>query len=370
MRAVRVFDRIGDEYEQLVWCHDAPTGLRAIIAIHSTVLGPALGGTRYYPYASEDDAVEDVLRLAKSMTYKSAMAGLDLGGGKAVIIGDPARDKSEAQLRVYGRFVESLAGRYLTAEDVGTTQADMDIIWRETRCVTGVSPYLGGSGDPSEATAHGVWAAMKAVAAHLDRSPEADSNGELAGLHVVVSGVGKVGSVLTRLLVKSGAKVSVSDTDAGAVDAAVEQLGVAALDVDEAHSVACDILAPCALGATLNDRTVSELRCRAVVGAANNQLSHAGIAAALRAREILYAPDFVVNAGGVISIADGLTGFHPDRAAAAVARIGPTTRAVLTRAEDEGTTTVAAAESLATQRIASVGATKRVRTYVANADRR
>ena len=182
---MRIFDRIGDEYEQLVWCHDAATGLRAIVAIHSTALGPALGGTRYFPYASEDDAVEDVLRLAQGMTYKSALAGLDLGGGKAVIIGDPARDKSEALLRAYGRFVDSLAGRYLTAEDVGTTQADMDTIWKETRCVTGVSPYLGGSGDPSDATAHGVWYAMQAVAEHL-----AGASHEGAG-HV---GTGHVGT--------------------------------------------------------------------------------------------------------------------------------------------------------------------------------
>lgn len=380
---MQVFDLLGNSYEQVVWCHDAPTGLRAIIAIHSTALGPALGGTRYYPYESEDEALVDVLRLAEGMTYKSALAGLDLGGGKAVIIGDPAHDKTEALLRAYGKFVDSLGGRYLTAEDVGTTQADMDLIWRETRCVTGVSPYLGGSGDPSEATANGVWWAMGAVAAHLD-GPAADRTGsnrpgpegsasprgDLSGYHVVVSGVGKVGSGLARLLVGAGAKVSVCDTNAGAVERVVADLGVTALGVDDAHAVPCDVYAPCALGASLNDVTVPELRCRAVVGAANNQLAHPGVAADLSERGIVYAPDFVVNAGGVIDIADGLTGYHPDRAAAAVRRIGATTLAVLTHAAESGTTTVAAAEALARRRIDEVSAVQRLRTFPRRAGRR
>jgi len=356
-----VFDRLADEYEQVVWCHDRPSGLRAIVAIHSTALGPALGGTRYYPYDSEDDALEDVLRLAQGMTYKSALAGLDLGGGKAVIIGDPAKDKSEALLRVYGRFIDSLGGRYLTAEDVGTTQADMDTIWRETRCVTGISPYLGGSGDPSTATAQGVWWAMRAVAGHLAGSSSAD--GDLDGAHVVISGVGKVGSALAGLLVGSGAKVSVCDTDRTAVARVVAALGVTAVNVDDAHTVDCDLFSPCALGASLNDTSVNELRARAVVGSANNQLAHPGVAATLAGRGVVYAPDFVVNAGGVIDIADGLTGYHPDRAAAAVSRIGATTLAVLTWAAERGTTTVTAAAELAEQRIAAVGSVPRLRTF-------
>lgn len=361
-----LFSRLNDEYEQVVWCNDPPSGLKAIIAIHSTALGPALGGTRYFPYSSEDEALVDVLRLAKGMTYKSALAGLDLGGGKAVIIGDPSTGKSEALLRAYGRFVDALGGRYLTAEDVGTTQADMDVIWRETRCVTGVSRYLGGSGDPSNATAHGVLWAMQAVAAHLEGAPSHE--GSLEGYHVVVSGVGKVGFLLARLLVGSGAKVTVSDINPLAVERAVSDLGVAAVAPGEAHSVECDLLAPCALGASLNDATVPQLRCRAVVGSANNQLAHPGVAEALASRGILYAPDFMVNAGGVIDIADGLMlmGYHPDRAEAAVHRIGATTLAVLRRAETEGTTTVEAAESLAEQRIAAVSAVSRLRTYPRN----
>jgi len=217
---VAVFDRIGeDDYEQVVFCHDRPSGLRAIIAVHSTRLGPALGGTRFYPYPNEDEALVDVLRLARAMTYKAAAAGLDLGGGKAVIIGDPTAVKSEALLRAYGRHVDGLAGRYLTAEDVGTTQADMDLIRRETECVTGVSESLGGSGDPSEATAYGVLWAMKAVARHL----WADTS--LDGRQVVVSGVGKVGGHLVAHLVAEGARVS--------VDLAGVELGV----VVEAHRV-------------------------------------------------------------------------------------------------------------------------------------
>lgn len=358
---MEVFDQLAGEYEQVVWCHDPPTGLRAIVAIHSTALGPALGGTRYFPYRAEQEALTDVLRLAKGMTYKSALAGLDLGGGKAVIIGDPQAGKTEALLRAYGRFVDSLGGRYLTAEDVGTTQADMDTIWRETRCVTGVSPYLGGSGDPSNATAHGVWWAMRAVAAHLEGADA--PRDDLTGYHVVVSGVGKVGSALAGLLVGSGAKVTVADTDPAAVDAVVGRLGVASAPVDEALRVECDLLTPCALGAVLDHHSVADLRCRAVVGAANNQLARPDVAEDLSRRGILYAPDFMVNAGGVIDIADGLTGYHPDRAQAAVARIGATTLAVLRRAETTGTTTVAAAEALAEQRIAAVSAVSRLRSF-------
>jgi glutamate dehydrogenase/leucine dehydrogenase len=354
---VDLWSRIGEEYEQVVFCHDHVTGLRAIVAIHSTALGPALGGTRFYPYPSDDDALVDVLRLARAMTYKSALAGLHLGGGKAVIIGDPAAIKTEALLRAYGRFINGLGGRYLTAEDVGTTQADMDLILRETTCVTGISPVLGGSGDPSDATAEGVWTAMRAVAAHLG-SPEG-----LAGLHVVVSGVGKVGSALVRRLVGDGAKVTVSDVDAAAVSGLVDDLGVAATDPGAAHRVSCDIFAPCALGGVINPRTIAELRCRAIVGAANNQLETDGDAALLAAEGIVYVPDFLVNAGGVINLADELAGYHRERALASVRRIGETTRDVLDRAARNGMTTVAASLALADDRIAGVSASQRIRTF-------
>jgi glutamate dehydrogenase/leucine dehydrogenase len=237
----------------------------------------------------------------------------------------------------------------------------MDTIWKETACVTGISPYLGGSGDPSEATAWGVYWAMRAVAAHLDGGgqPELD----LRGLRVMVAGVGKVGSALVRLLVEAGASVAVSDTNPSALRRLSDELAVDVVDPDKAHTVDCDILAPCALGAALNEHTVPELACRAVVGSANNQLAHPEVADTLAAREICYAPDFVVNAGGVIDIADGLTGYHPDRAAAAVRRIGATTSAVLRRAASLQVTTVAAAEALAEQRIAAVRGVQQLRTF-------
>ena len=356
---VDVFDRIGgDEYEQVVYCHDRSTGLRAIIAIHSTRLGPALGGTRFHPYASEDAALTDVLRLARGMTYKAAAAGLDLGGGKAVIIGDPQVDKSEALLRAYARYVAGLGGRYATAEDVATTQADMDPIRRETRFVTGASEELGGSGDPSAATAYGVLWAMKAVARHL----WADTS--LAGRHVVISGVGKVGSILARHLVEERVRVTVADVDQGRVAEAVTDLGVEAVPAETAHRTPCDIYSPCALGAVLSASTIPDLRCAAVVGAANNQLADDGTAKLLDDAGILYAPDYVVNAGGVINIAEELApgGYRPDRALAAVRRIFDTTTALLARAAADGVSTAEAADRLAEQRVEELARVRLIRT--------
>jgi len=349
---VDVFDRIGgDDHEQVVFCHDGATGLRAIIAIHSTRLGPALGGARFYPYATEDAALIDVLRLARAMTYKAAAAGLDLGGGKAVIIGDPATTRTEALVRAYGRHVDSLGGRYLTAEDVGTTQADMDLIRSETTSVTGVSESLGGSGDPSPATAYGVAWAMKAVARHLWGDPS------LAGRHVVVSGVGKVGGHLVGLLVAEGARVTVADIDAGAVARAVSGSPARAVSVADAHRVECDIFSPCALGAALDAPTIAGLGCAAVVGAANNQLADADGAALLAKAGVTYAPDYVVNAGGLINIADELApgGYDRERAYAAVQKIFETTSTLLATAENDAVTTTEAADRLAERRIHEPG---------------
>ncbi len=351
-----LFERVGDDdYEQIVFCHDRRTGLRAIIAVHSTVLGPALGGTRFRPYPDTETALEDVLRLAKGMTYKSALARLDLGGGKAVILGDPATDKTEALLRAYGRHVDALGGRYVTAEDVGTTQADMDVILRETRHVTGASPSLGGSGDPSAATAEGVLHAMRAVADHLWGAPV------LAGRHVVVSGVGKVGSHVGRRLVEEGARVTVSDVVGATVDRVAGALGVDVVSADKAHAVDCDVFSPCALGGVLSAATIPELHCAAVVGSANNQLADASCAAELQAAGVVYAPDYVVNAGGVIDIAEGLRGYDADRAAPAVAEIFRTTAAVLALADAQRVTTVEAADRLAERRIAEVGGVRMIR---------
>jgi glutamate dehydrogenase/leucine dehydrogenase len=356
---VHLFERIGgDDYEQIVYCHDRSSGLRSIIAIHSTVLGPALGGTRFYPYASEDDAVEDVLRLARGMTYKSAAAGRDHGGGQAVVLGDPSTMKTEALMRAYARYVDSLGGRYVTAEDVGTTQADMDLIRRETRFVTGVSRALGGSGDPSAATAYGVLHAMKAVA----RNVWGDT--ALGDRHVVVSGVGKVGSNLVRHLIEERARVTIADVDDRAIERVARDFGVEVAPVDKAHAVDCDIFSPCALGATLNATTIPELRCAAVVGSANNQLAEPGCAEQLADAGVVYAPDYVVNAGGDINIAEELgdAGYHRERAYASVRRIFDTTSAVLATAAEEHITTAAAADRLAERRIAEVGRVRLIRT--------
>ncbi|MGI8983072.1 MAG: Glu/Leu/Phe/Val family dehydrogenase [Acidimicrobiales bacterium] len=353
-----VFERIGaDDYEQVVFCHDRGSGLRAIIAVHSTRLGPALGGTRFYPYASEAEGLEDVLRLAKGMTYKAAAAGLDLGGGKAVIFGDPTTDKNEALLRAYARHVDNLGGRYLTAEDVGTTQDDMDVVRRETRFVTGVSRELGGSGDPSAATGYGVLWAMKAVARHLwgDTS--------LAGRHVALAGVGKVGLALLGHLAEEGARVTVADVRPAAVEGAVGRFGAAQAPVEKIHATECDIYSPCAMGGVLGAAMIPELRCAALVGSANNQLADSASAGLLARAGVLYAPDFVVNAGGLINIAEELApgGYHPDLALAAVRRIFESVTSVLQVAEAGGVTTAEAADRRAEQRIDALSAVHQIR---------
>jgi leucine dehydrogenase len=352
-----VFDILmSDGFEQVAYCHDRSTGLRAIIAIHSTELGPALGGTRFYPYATEEEALVDVCRLAKGMTYKHAVCGNDLGGGKAAIIGDPRTLRSEALLRAYGRFIEGLNGRYITAEDVGTTQADMDVIHRETPHVTGVSESLGGSGDPSPATALGVLWAMRAVGERLWGSPN------LAGRHVVVSGVGKVGSALVAHLDAEGAKLTLSDVDEAKVGPLAERFGTMRVVPEAAHAVPCDLFSPCALGAVLNAATIPEMNCDAVVGSANNQLASLADAERLRHRRIVYAPDFVTSAGGVINIAEEAHGYNRDRAYARTESIHDTLLEVFERADAENTTTSAAAERLAEDRIAAVSRVGLLRT--------
>ncbi len=350
-RPTGVFDAVvAGGHEQVVFCHDPAVGLRAIVAIHSTVLGPSLGGARFYPYASEADALADVLRLSRAMTYKAAASGLDLGGGKAVIIGDPGRVKSEALLRSLARHVDRLGGRYIVAEDVGTGTADLDLMHRETRWAAGISRELGGSGDPSPATAVGVTHAMAAVLEELT------GNADLANCHIVVAGLGKVGSELARLAAGAGARLTVANRHPEVADRLAAELGAATVDYDVAHRVPCDLFAPCALGGVLNDRTVGELGCRAVIGSANNQLAHPGVARQLAEAGILYAPDYVVNAGGLTNVAEELAGYDPARAQAAVARIRANTAEVLRRSREQGITTVEAADRLADDRIRSVAA--------------
>ena len=263
-----VFDEVAKEgHEQILYGHDKVSGLRTIIAIHSTALGPALGGTRFFPYESESDALEDVLRLSKGMSHKAAAAGLDLGGGKAVIIGDPRKDKSERLFRAYGRIVDSLQGRYITAEDVGTTTVDLDMIRRETKWALGTSVAQGGAGDPSPVTARGLYAATRAVAQKLW------GNTGISGRGFAVQGVGKVGSAFVRLLVEARAKVLVTDAYQPAIDQAVENFGVEPVTAEDIYTTECDIFSPCALGAGLNETTIPDLNCQAIVGSANNQLA-------------------------------------------------------------------------------------------------
>ena len=333
-------------HEHVAFAHDQVTGLRAIVAIHSTVLGPSLGGTRWYPYSATTDAVADVLRLSEAMSYKAAAAGLDLGGGKAVIIGDPAAKRSEAFLEAYARLIDQFNGRYITAEDVGTTVEDMQVLRRVTPHVTGLPFEDGGSGDPSPATARGVHAAIRATAMHLWGS----SN--LHGRKVVIVGVGKVGSALVDRLVGEGCEVLASDVNRAAIDAVVRRHDVEVLGVDEALSAPCDILSPAAMGGSLNERSIAALRCQAVVGAANNQLADPDVdAVRLRERGILYAPDFVVNAGGLINIAEEIRGYDADRAAAAVDRVGESVRNVLELSKEHDIDTHRAAVRLAQARI-------------------
>ncbi len=332
-------------HETVVLCHDRATGLRAIIALHDTTLGPGLGGTRFHPYASEEEALIDVLRLSQGMTYKNAAAGLDLGGGKAVLLGDPRTDRTPQLLEAYGRAVHRLGGAYLTAEDVGTTQADMDLLKTVTPYVTGTSA---GSGDPSPATARGLFHAIRATLAFLG-----DDIDRLDGRHVVVVGVGKVGSALVSHLLEAGARVTISDIDPVRMTDLGVHLGVGIVGPDEAHRVPCDVLSPCALGAGLHERTIPELACRAVVGAANNQLAEPEDAVRLADAGVLYAPDFVVNAGGVINIAEELRpgGYDRARAALAVERVAANLTKVLELARNEAITTEAAAERVAERRI-------------------
>ncbi len=351
-----VFQAIGsDTHEEVLFGYDPVSGLRTIIAIHSTALGPALGGTRFFPYENEEDALTDVLRLSKGMTLKSAAAGLDLGGGKAVIIGDPATIKTERLLRAYGQIVESLGGRYITAEDVGTTTSDMAMISRETDAVAGLPEELGGSGDPSPATARGVMASILAVAEHLWGSED------LTGRTVAVQGVGKVGSSLVERLTKAGATTVITDINPSALAQVSADNGSTIVGLDEIYDVDCDIFAPCALGGSLNESSIPRLRATAVVGSANNQLATEADADRLAQRGITYAPDFLVNAGGIINIANGIGGYDRRQAATAIDYIHVAVTEVLTAAKGEGINTHVAAVRIAEERISSVGTMRRHR---------
>lgn len=348
MTGVRAEDLSGTDHEQVVRCHDRSTGLVAYVAIHDTSLGPALGGTRFLPYPSEHAALTDALRLARAMSYKNALAGLAHGGGKAVIVGSPASDKTPELLRAYGRFVEALGGRYVTACDVGTYVADMDVVSETTRWATGRSPERGGAGDSSVLTAFGVFHGMRAAALHRFGSPS------LAGRRVGIAGVGKVGRHLVDLLLDDDAEVVITDVDPKAV-ASVTAAHPEVRAVPDAATLVrqpLDVYSPNALGGALDVDTVAVLTATVVCGGANNQLAHPGIDEALAGRGILYAPDYVVNAGGVIQVADELRGFSMERARAKAADIYETVVQVLAEADARGITPAAAADLLAEARMA------------------
>jgi leucine dehydrogenase len=333
------------DYEQLVFCQDKQSGLKAIIAIHDTTLGPALGGTRMWTYDTEEAAIEDALRLAKGMTYKNAVAGLNLGGGKTVIIGDPRKDKNEEMFRAFGRYIQGLNGRYITAEDVGTTVADMDLIHEETDFVTGISPAFGSSGNPSPVTAYGVYRGMKAAA------KEAFGTDSLEGKIVAVQGVGNVAYTLCKYLHEEGAQLIVTDINKDAVKRAVEDFGAKAVEIDEIYSVDCDIYAPCALGASINDHTIPQLKAKVIAGAANNQLRETRHGDVIHELGIVYAPDYVINAGGVINVADELYGYNYDRAIKKVELIYDNIEKVIEIAKRDRIPTYKAADRLAEERI-------------------
>ncbi|MEU5925375.1 Leu/Phe/Val dehydrogenase [Streptomyces antimycoticus] len=339
-------------HEQVLLCQDRESGLKAVIALHSTALGPALGGTRFHAYASEENPEEaallDALNLARGMSYKNALAGLDHGGGKAVILGDPEEIKTEKLLLAYGRFVASLGGRYVTACDVGTYVSDMDVVARECPWTTGRSPENGGAGDSSVLTAFGVFQGMRASAQASWGAPT------LRGRRVGIAGVGKVGHHLVGHLLEDGAEVVVTDVRGDSVDRVLARHPRvrAVRDTEALIRADLDVYAPCALGGALDDATVPVLTAKVVCGAANNQLAHPGVEKDLAGRGILYAPDYVVNAGGVIQVADELHGFDFDRAKAKATKIFDTTLAIFDRAQTDGIPPAAAADRLAEHRMA------------------
>lgn len=340
------------DYEQLVFCHDEASGLKAIIAIHDTTLGPALGGTRMWVYENEEAAIEDALRLARGMTYKNAAAGLNLGGGKTVIIGNPRTDKSEALFRAFGRYVESLNGRYITAEDVGTSVQDMDWIHMETDFVTGVSETYGSSGNPSPMTALGCFVGLKAAA------KEAFGSDDLTGKTVAVQGVGNVGYYLSKHLHEAGANLIVTDINQDSIDRVVTEFGAKVVAPNEIFGVECDIFAPCALGAIINDDTIPQLKCKVVAGSSNNQLREERHGDLLHEMGIVYAPDYVINSGGVINVSDELEGYNAERARKKVENIYNIIANIIEISKRDGIPTYKAADRMAEERIAVMRRTR------------
>lgn len=348
---MNIFERIAEHsHEQLVFCHEPSAGYRGIIAIHNTTLGPALGGTRFWNYRNDEEAIIDALRLARGMTYKAAVAGLNLGGGKAVIIGDNRTSRREMIFRAHGRFVESLGGRYITAEDVGTSVEDMDYVKMETEAVTGVA---GGSGDPSPVTAYGVYRGIKACA---KEKYGADS---VSGMTVAVQGTGHVGYYVCRFLAEEGASLIVTDIDEARVQRVVDEFGAQAIGPDDIYGVDAQVFAPCALGAIVNDDTIAQFRFEIIAGAANNQLAQERHGDQLHRRGILYAPDYVINAGGLINVYGELNNWTSEQARRKAGEIYETLAQIFELAKSSGLPTYEAADRVAERRIEQVGALKR-----------
>src|SRR5688572_2281113 len=339
-------------HEQVVFCHNKDAGLKAIIAIHNTVLGPALGGLRMWPYKTEQDALNDVLRLSRGMSYKNAVAGLNIGGGKGVIIGDPNKDKSEVLFRAFGRFVDSLGGRYITAEDVGIDVNDMEYVLKETEFVTGVHQVHGGSGDPSPFTAYGTLQGLLAALSVVY------GNEEVGERSYAVQGLGHVGMEYLKLLRERGAKCYVTDINPALVERAVNEFGAVAVGLDEIYDVDADVYSPCALGGTVNEKTLPRLKCKIICGAANNQLANDEIGDEVEKRGILYAPDYAVNAGGLMNVSLEIDGYNRERAMRMMRTIYHNLTKIFQIAKRDRIPTYKAADRMAEERINTIGKIK------------
>ncbi len=342
-------------HEEIIFCSDSISGLKAIIAIHNTTLGPAIGGARMWHYNSEQEALEDALRLSRQMTYKSAVTGLNLGGGKAVIIGNPKTDKSELLFRTFGKFVNGLSGRFIVAEDLGTDVKDMEYVRMETKYVTGLSKAIGGSGDPSTVTAYGIFIGMKASANWLW------GNDSLKGKKIAVQGVGSVGRYLCEHLYSEGAELFISDVEQEKISSLLHTVKAHVVPPDEIYDVDCDIFAPSALGLVINDQTIPRLNCKIVAGGANNQLAdEKKHAEDLRQKGILYAPDYVINSGGLINVANELEGYRRDRAIQQAEGIYDILKRIYKISREENISTLLAANKIAEERLNKIGKLKNI----------
>lgn len=357
-----LFDKLKQyDHEQVVICSEPEIGLKAFIAVHNTTLGPALGGVRMWPYKNEQEAIRDVLRLSRGMTYKAAISGLNLGGGKAVIIGNPRTDKNEYLLRAFGRYVDSLGGRYITAEDVGMEVQDMEWIRMETKYVTGLPKATGGGGDPSPLTAYGTYRGMKACA------QKAYGSDSMSGKRVSIQGAGHVSSHLARLLSKEGAELFICDIYEDKANALADEVNGQVVDPDEIYGLNVDIFSPCALGGVVNDETIDRFKCDIIAGSANNVLDEEERhGAMLLDKGIIYAPDYVINAGGIINIASELGGYNEERAREQVSRIYDTIRDILKYSEENDMPTSVASNILAEERMKNVGRIHEIYTSESN----